>query len=306
MAECSLRQLEILGFSMLTGRPEEVATWLAEAAQGPRDRCTIVSHINANNYYWIQKHPEWRERLRSECVLVMDGIGVQLGAFLLGRGWLPNLNGTDLFPLVMQEAARARLRVFLLGGSQDVVGRSAEVIRRRFPGIAIAGARSGYFEPTEENKIASRIRDCGAEMLLVGRGFLRQELFALQHRERLTVPLIWNVGGLFDFVSGQKPRAPVLVRRARLEWAFRFLLDPRAMWHRNLVAAPWFLGHVVRQSCRSRPTFSLRQHVRHPGVGAWVSPLDREPRPAEGLYRSRTPRQGLLVGEEITGRSPDA
>ena len=307
--ERRLRRVEILGLSMLTGRQVEIAAWLVERAKGSHTSCTIVSHINVNNYYWLHRHPELQEKLRSECVLILDGIGVQLGAFFLGRGWLQNLNGTDLFPLVMREAARAGLRVFLLGGRTDVVERSAEVVRQRFPGVEIAGCRSGYFEPGEEASIASAVRRCNPDLLLVGCGFLRQELFALRQRNRLQVPLIWNVGGLFDFVSGAKPRAPAFVRRARLEWAFRFLVDPRTMWHRNFVAAPWFLGHVLHQVGRGGSTLSPRQHVGPLEIESAERPemrRDPEPRATEESRRVRRPRRATLVGGAITGEGGDA
>ena len=244
----ALQGVEYMGLQLHTGDLKEVARWLVDCASSAHTDTTIVTHINVNNYYWLRRHPEWRERVQSECVLLLDGIGVKIGAFLLRRGWLPDLNGTDLFPLVMDEAEHRRLRIFLLGGRKDVVDRSVEVVGRRYPGIRVVGSHSGYFHRSDEGEITARIRASAPHLLLVGCGFLRQEEFSLSWREELRVPLIWNVGGLFDFVSGHKPRAPLWMRRARLEWAFRFLLEPRRMWHRNLVAAPCFLVHVLRRS----------------------------------------------------------
>jgi exopolysaccharide biosynthesis WecB/TagA/CpsF family protein len=234
-----------LDLSLLTGSFDDVADWLVDRASTNGLTPIVVSHINVANYYHMEKHPETKRELKRGCVLVLDGIGMKLGGVILGRGWLPDVNGTDLFPRVMRRAAHRRLRIFCLGAERSIMQRSVDSIQKQYSGANIVGFDSGYFDAAEEAAIVSGITESGAQMLLVGMGFLRQERFSLEYCDHLGVSVIWNVGGLFDFISGAKLRAPLVVRKARLEWLFRFLREPRRMWHRNLVAAPWFLTHLL-------------------------------------------------------------
>jgi exopolysaccharide biosynthesis WecB/TagA/CpsF family protein len=251
-----LERVEYMELPLWTGDLSRAADWLASCAQGAGDAPTIVTHINANNYYWLQRRPALRARLCRDSVFLLDGIGLKVCGVLLGLGRVPDLNGTDLFPLVMRKAARLGLRIYLLGGSDTVVTRAACRIGEEFPGVRVVGFHGGYFDAAAQADIAAAIHASGAQMLLIGRGFLRQEEFALDCRSSVGTPLIWNVGGLFDFVSGARSRAPLAMRRARLEWLFRFAAAPRQMWHRNVVAAPWFLAHVLRYRIRHVPAGS--------------------------------------------------
>jgi exopolysaccharide biosynthesis WecB/TagA/CpsF family protein len=228
-----------------TGAPAEVARWMIDRARD-RKQSTLAAHINAYNYYRLMRHPDLRERLAREAVLLSDGIGLRIGARLLALAPLSDLNGTDLFPRVMTQASRIRLRVFLLGGRSPVLEAASASLETTYPGIEVVGTFHGFFGRIDEVGVVDQIRASEPDILLVGMGFVRQESFVLRHRTALNVPLVWHVGGLFDFVSGQKPRAPRWMRGVGLEWLFRFLLEPRRMWHRNFVAAPWFLGHLLR------------------------------------------------------------
>jgi exopolysaccharide biosynthesis WecB/TagA/CpsF family protein len=236
-----------LGLPLMVGDLERMADWIAEQAARPAAAPVPVAHINVHNYYHLRRDPDSFRRVRQHYRLIFDGIGMKIGAYLLGLGLLPDLNGTDMFPLVMERASERNLGVYFLGGTPEVVERAVRATRERVPGIDIRGFRHGYFQSAEEPGIADAVARSGAALVLLSRGSDIQDRFVLRYRDRLGAPVIWNVGGLFDFISGAKPRAPAPIRRLRAEWLFRFLLEPRRMWHRNLVAAPWFLGHVIRQ-----------------------------------------------------------
>lgn len=261
---------------LLNGPANSVARWMVDRAFAS-DHRTLISHINANNYYWLSHDPGLRKHLLQVGILLGDGIGLKIGGLMLGHGRLEDLNGTDLFPLVMERGRQRGLRIFLFGGRHNVVHGARLAIETRYPGVEVVGCRNGYFKPGEEHDVVDSIRRSAAHALLVGLGFPRQEEFTLRYHEELDVPLVWNVGGLFDFVSGAKPRAPLVLRRIKLEWFYRFLREPRVMWHRNLVAAPWFLWHAFRTSVTPTRRMSdnqepdwLRESVAGECVNSWT------------------------------------
>jgi len=242
-----IRELDFLDLPLLVGNLESTAQWLVSEAAAQRNRPPLlISHINLHNYYLLCGDEGLRSQIVGECRLLFDGIGLKLGALAMGRGWLDDINGTDLYPLVFDRIERARIPAFFLGGTAEVKAKAIACIQSRWPSLAVAGHRSGYFRPDDEPAVAAEIRASGARLLVNSRGFPRQEEFAIRNRNDLGVSVVWNVGGLFDFISETKPRAPLSMRRLRLEWLYRLWLEPQRMWPRTVIEPPWLVAQVIR------------------------------------------------------------
>jgi N-acetylglucosaminyldiphosphoundecaprenol N-acetyl-beta-D-mannosaminyltransferase len=242
-----MKSIDFLSLPLLTGEMHEIADWLTSLIQRDAQPPVVVSHINANNYYLLCHSPALRRQLPDNAKLLFDGIGMKLAAYLLGLGWLPDLNGTDLFPLVMTRLVNDGVPLYLLGADDSVITHTVQHLRNQWTQASIVGYRSGYFTQAEEDKIVQTINASGAKVLLVGRGFPVQEEFSIRQRTRLNVSLIWNVGGLFDFISGCKPRAPLWIRQMRLEWLFRLVREPKRLWCRTFAVGPWFASQILAQ-----------------------------------------------------------
>lgn len=220
---------------------------LIKVARETVGRPALVMHVNLHNYFHLVCDDALRSADLCDATLLLEGVGMKLGAWLGGCGWRTDVNGTDLVPRALELAQEDTLPVYFLGASPSVVERAVEKAQQGFRGLKVVGSHPGYFSPSEEEGIVAQINASGARILLVGRGFPLEAQFSVRHRDHLRVGLIWNVGGLFDFLSGEKRRAPVLLRRMRLEWLFRFAYEPRRMWFRNVVIPPWFLGRLLSQ-----------------------------------------------------------
>ncbi len=239
-------------WSLYSAAFSEAADHLARTAWTQSEAPTLVVHVNAFNAYLLSQDAELREALAREAFLVMDGIAMKLASRAAHGRWWPDLNGTDLLPMVMERWACRGTPVYLLGGTEETVRGAVSEIRRRWPGVPVVGARNGYFDPADTDAIIADVAASGAQALLVGCGCPLQERFGLRVRAARPagLSLVWTVGGLFDFVSGQATRAPLPVRAARLEWAFRWAREPRRMLHRNVVVTPWLALQVAQGRSR--------------------------------------------------------
>lgn len=241
-----ISRVTLAGLPLHSAGFEAMATWIVERCLCPENlQPAIIAHINIHNMYLLIREPRFADRLREETNLIFDGIALKLAVFIAGAGWHRDLNGTDLFPLVMRHAEERAMRLFFLGADAETIRRTAEIVAMRYPRAAVVGFHHGYFTPSEESCIIDLINRSNADLLVVGMGFVRQEQFSLTHRGALRVKGIWNVGGLFDFLSGKKPRTPVWMRTLRLEWLFRCLLEPKRMWKRSIISAPLLLSRVL-------------------------------------------------------------
>jgi N-acetylglucosaminyldiphosphoundecaprenol N-acetyl-beta-D-mannosaminyltransferase len=156
--------------------------------------------------------------------------------------------GPDLTLAVCDQGRDRGLRHYLYGGSPDVVERFATELRRRFPGVEIVGVESPPFrplEPAEEDELVDRIVASGANVVWVGLGTPKQDLFVDRFRDRLPVPVV-AVGAAFDFIAGDKRSAPRWMQDRGLEWLYRLMSEPRRLWKRYLVGNVVFLWGALR------------------------------------------------------------
>jgi exopolysaccharide biosynthesis WecB/TagA/CpsF family protein len=238
--------IDFLGLRLLVARNAEAADWLLTLAGREAKPPALVCHANCYNLYCYSRQPGLSEALLRRAHMVFEGIAVKAAALILRGAWLPDVNGSDLFPLVMRSAP-ANLRVFLLGGREDVVVRAQQAIERRWRNVRVVGAETGYFRPAEASCVLARINEAQPDILLLGLGCPYQEQLALAWSEQLQVRVIWTVGGLFDTLSGAKKRAPRWIRRARLEWLYRLAHEPGRLWRRTFVAVPWLALRILHQ-----------------------------------------------------------
>ncbi|KPF70172.1 hypothetical protein IP69_09670 [Bosea sp. AAP35] len=205
-----------------------------------------LAFCNANLVNIAAHDPGLRRRLAGFLVLA-DGIGVDIGAWLLhGAPFPANLNGTDFIPSLFASEQRA-LRVGLIGGRPGVAERAADWLGRQFPQHRFKVVSHGYFDPSEEAGLLAGLKAAPPDLLLVAFGNPRQESWIADKLGPQHCAVAAGVGALFDFFAGEVPRAPETIRRTRLEWVYRLWLEPRRLWRRYVLGNPVFLLRLLRQ-----------------------------------------------------------
>lgn len=180
-------------------------------------------------------------------LLLNDGVGVDLASqALYGAPFPANLNGTDFIPALL-DALPAGQRLFLLGSTRANIAKAAKVFGRRWPRHSVVGAHHGYFGAKDEAALASTIKAAKPDIVLVGMGCPLQEMWLARNVPEVC-PAGFGVGALFDFLTGRFPRAPEGIRRLRLEWAFRLMLEPKRLFHRYIPGNVAFIFAVARQA----------------------------------------------------------
>ena len=211
-----------------------------------------VSFAYANCLNVAYKDPRYREVLNRSKLLLADGTGLRIAGSILGHRIRENQCGTDVIPEFLGYIKEKGTRVFLLGSRQKVVELASERMKREFPLVTVCGVHQGYLE--SDDAILEQINAARPDILLVGMGVPRQELWIAENLHRLNVKLCCGVGALFDFYSGSMPRAPRWILRLGAEWLFRLYCEPGRLWRRYLVGNFLFLFRVYRQLLTGRGT----------------------------------------------------
>jgi N-acetylglucosaminyldiphosphoundecaprenol N-acetyl-beta-D-mannosaminyltransferase len=230
---------------------------LAEAAEEAlqaivrRTAPIVFACANPHSLVLAQGDPSFQSALMQANLVVADGVGVTFMARLVGVQIGPRITGTDYFQAVLMALQHCGGgRVFFLGSSQRVLDRIAKRFAADFPALTLCGMYSppfGSWSDEENHRMVQVINDAKPDVLWVGMTAPKQEKWVEANRRQLNAPVIGSIGAVFDFYAGTYARAPQWVCRIGLEWAYRFILEPRRMWERNAVSAPKFVWLVLRR-----------------------------------------------------------
>lgn len=236
MVACS--RLQMLGLPLDCATMAQSVDKIRGFLQQPQFHLVVT--LGAEMVVRAQTDSAFRQAVCSAALVIPDGIGTVWAARLRGFEVRERVAGVELVQVLAQQLGPS-LRVFLLGGAPGVADMAAENLLRIGPGVHIAGVRDGYFQDDQE--VVAQVAASRANLLLVGMGFPRQELWLQTHGPACGVAVGIGVGGTFDVLSGRVRRAPAWIQAAGLEWLYRFSLQP-SRW-RRMLALPKFALRVL-------------------------------------------------------------
>lgn len=194
-----------------------------------------IFYLNTHSVGIAFNNREYLEALRSSDLIYPDGWGPIFLAKLFGHSSNKRVNAADFVDKVLTILNRQRSKLFLLGCEEKTVARTVKVIKQKYRKIIISGFHHGFFTRVEEKKIISQIKSVRPDIVLIGMGVPKQELWVYNNWKLLPKSIYWTVGGLFYYISGLKSRAPLWMRKIGLEWLYRLLQEPRRLWRRYTI-----------------------------------------------------------------------
>ncbi len=233
------------GFTILRTTAADLIPLLQEKMQHQQ-----IAFFYANTNFVVQCQTLQAQMSAADTIIVNDGIGMDIASLLVHRqGFIENLNGTDFTPRFLQSLG-ANGRVFLLGAKPGIAQRAATALRQHYA-INVVGIRNGYDEAKNTAEVIDEINRSQVNVVLVAMGNPHQERWILEQRGQLNAQLLMGVGALFDFLAGDKSRAPALVQRLRMEWFYRLCLEPSRLLRRYTIDIVQFLILCLRTGKRT-------------------------------------------------------
>ena len=208
--------------------------------------------VNADEVLQMRDDPEIDAIVRRCEIVNADGASMVMAARRLGADVPERVAGIDLMWELCALAQREGYRVCLVGARREVVEKTKSVLEERYPGIDIAWARDGYFAEGEFDEVGAELASHSPQITFVGITSPKKERLIERFRELGLKGAYVGVGGSFDVVSGCIPRAPLWMRRARLEWLFRMMQEPGRLAKRYLVGNARFMRLLRAEEKRMR------------------------------------------------------
>jgi len=243
-------RIPLFGITIDRTTLDEAASRVLAWCYSPRgDACRYVVTPNVDHTVLLQRCPELRTAYSEASLVLADGAPIVLASRLLARPLPERVAGSDLVPYLFANAA-APLRVYLLGAEPGVAEIAAERISRQWPHVNIVGTNSpplGFEQDEVENKrILAHIASVTPDLLIIGLGAPKQELWVHRHHGELAAKVAICAGATIDFLADRKRRSPVWMRRVGLEWLHRLSLEPNRLASRYARDA-WFFPQLVWQ-----------------------------------------------------------
>ncbi len=245
-----LNTIDLLGVKVsrvnLSTAKDQICQWVREKER------VYVCVAPASTLVEARKDIQYRGVVNHAAMVTPDGMPVVWLAKMKGCQDIARTYGPDLMRLLCQQPG---LKHYFFGSTTEVIRRLDEKLRAQNPNILIVGKQSPEYKPQvqmEDEATIKAINDAQADILWVGLGSPKQDLWMFLHRPRLNASVIIGVGAAFDFLSGVKPQAPGWMQCCGLEWFFRLCCEPGRLWKRYLVGNTKFIYFAIEDLLKKR------------------------------------------------------
>jgi N-acetylglucosaminyldiphosphoundecaprenol N-acetyl-beta-D-mannosaminyltransferase len=251
-----MHEVNILGVAIDPIGLEELLSFIEQAIQRQERRVLAHVHVRA---LCIACEQEWfRQFLNRADLVFCDGMGVQLGARLLGERLPERLTFADWTWSLAERCAARGYSIYFLGNPPGVAEQAASRLRERYPGLRVVGAQDGFFDKTpgspENEEVVRQINLARPDILMVGLGMPLQEQWLEENWPRLDATVALPCGAAFEYLSGSLKRGPRWMTQNYLEWLARLIISPRRYWRRYLGDNTRFLFWILRQKFFGNPS----------------------------------------------------
>jgi len=210
---------------------------------------------NIHHLALLRINPQLREAYEQGHVVLADGWPVALLASIKAKRVITRQTGSDLIPNIVKYNPSEKFRIALLGGFGDAAIFSRDYLENKYPQIEIVYLNTCHASKLNDLNLVQELRvqisACAPDLVVLGLGCPKQELFSNLFLRDLPIGLICNLGATIDFFSGVRSRAPIVVRLIGLEWLFRLLIEPGRLFGRYALGIrhfPYYFFRFVKLS----------------------------------------------------------
>jgi len=237
----------ILGFYVDKITMDQLIERIDGFVKWPKTNAHTIVLLNPHLLLEAKKIAGYKDYIQKADIVTADGIGILLAGRVLGSRFPERVTGTDLMPKLIELCADKGYSLYFLGGEAGIAEKAKQIFEQKYPTVKIVGTHHGYFAPEEEKKIVMEINKKKTDILIVCMGAYKQEMFIQRHLNELTVSVCFGNGAAFDFITGKRRRAPLLMQRFGIEWLFRLFVEPRRLWKRYLIGNAIFIWLLIRE-----------------------------------------------------------
>ena len=254
-----LKKQDVLNFPICLGSSDSFVEEILALARSKQSSYVCVAAV----HQLIEAHEDasFAKISQGANIVTPDGMPITWALKLLYGISQKRIPGMDLLPSLLKEAEKKSVSVFFYGGTQLMLDKTNEYVRKHYPGLQIAGSYSPPFRPLtvdEEISTATMINQTGAQLVFVVLGCPKQERWMYAMKGRIHATMV-GIGAALPVMVGIQSRAPRWMQSNGLEWLYRLIQEPRRLWKRYFVTNSKFIYLVTTEKFKRalRPTTSI-------------------------------------------------
>ena len=235
-------KINILGVSFDNTTMLEMVENIKQFISSNTDDNLFIVTANPEIVDYATEHELYRNLINQADYVVPDGTGIVKASKRLKQPLKRRVPGIELLEECLKIAHVSHQRVYLLGSKNEIVESAEKKLQSQYPNIHFAH-HHGYIH-LEDETVIKRITSFNPDYIFVGMGFPKQEQWISEKLSHLDGIVAIGIGGSFDVLAGNIPRAPEWMQRNRLEWLYRLYLEPQRIG--RMLAIPKFMWTVIR------------------------------------------------------------
>lgn len=203
--------------------------------------------VNADKINEVNQNEKMKEIVNSCGIINADGASVVLASKYLKKKLPERVAGIDLMMDLVSLSEKKGYRVYLLGAKEEVVRKTKEVLLNKYPNLNLVGIKNGYFKDDEWQDISNELKQIKPDFVFVGITSPKKEYLIEYLQNQGNDAVFMGVGGSFDVISGNIPRAPKWMQKMSLEWLFRVLQEPKRLFKRYFIGNGRFIKAIYKE-----------------------------------------------------------
>ncbi len=221
----------------------------------PKDAAMVISVCNVHSVMSARSDPALAAAINGSDIATPDGVPLVWALRWTANPRQERVYGPDLMRLALVDEDARQWKHYLYGSTDETLSQLVDAITDMAPDAQIVGRTAPPFRTLthdEREQDLDAIRSSGADVVWVGLGMPKQELWMNKVQDQLPGVALIGVGAAFDFLAGNVKEAPQWMQRVGLEWLYRLLKEPRRLWRRYIWNNPAFVILLARQILTSR------------------------------------------------------
>jgi len=211
---------------------------------------TRVAICNANTLVRCSKNSQLKDVVDNFTIKTPDGFPVAKALSFLSKQKFSRVDGYKVFLQTIEEGISKSKKHYFFGNNEKTTTLMIENLVKMFPEIIISGYHCPEFMTADELVFNNKetIKELDADIIWVSLGFPKQELFIDQLCNEIKPKAnIVGVGAVFEWMSGEKRKAPEWMANLGLEWFLRLIQDPKRLYKRYFIDNTLFILYFLRQ-----------------------------------------------------------
>lgn len=209
----------------------------------------LIFDSNGHGLSMAATSQEFLQDIKQADIVHADGGIIVAAANKLTNGYIGNRSATtDFLHDAAIAAVKNNLTFYLLGGTEDVNARCADILKEQYPTLKIVGRRNGYFAAEHENDICAEISAVQPDIVWVGLGKPKEQRFCVENKDKIKAGWLVTCGGCYNYVTGDYPRAPMWMQKSGVEWLHRMCTKPKQLFWRYLTTNPHALYLIATKT----------------------------------------------------------